>query len=183
MRLELRELVVICQIALASYLSGLNDLPRALAEAEGAAEYAAQHGLKQAESQARLAAGLLHALAKRLPEAAREYAASGRAAEQAGVPPLAIEGWRLAGQLALQAGNDAEAAASFGEAIRIASGSTPPMVQSSGAAEVARSLAAIYRKRGQGAQAASLETQADEIEAGSFGAAAPGPPPVPGGLA
>ena len=103
----------------------------------------------------------------------RAYADSARAAERANEPTLAIEAWRTAGQLALAHHEDALAADCFGQAIRLAEASPIELVQSSGAAEAARALAAVYERRAMPEQAASLYAQADAMEAGEVGIASP----------
>ncbi|KYG09062.1 hypothetical protein BE21_19915 [Sorangium cellulosum] len=170
-RLSLHAMKVICQVALASYLSGLGERGRAIAELRDATAYAQRWGLGQQESQARLALGLLLALGGQHHEAASEYAIAGQCAERAGISPLAIEAWRLAGQLALQVKMEPHAIASFKEAIRIAGQSANDVVKLSSAAEAARKLASVCRARGLGAQAASLEEQAGQMERGEFGTA------------
>lgn len=171
--LGLRDAQVICQIALATYLSGLDLREPAIEELRSAADLAARHDLGLREAQARLALGLLLALDRRFAEAAREYAECARRAEGAGVPLIAIEGWRLAGQIGLQVGGDAQAAACFREAIRVAEGSEVDMVKASSAADAARTLAKRCQERGLRAQADSLYAQADAMERGEVGVPAP----------
>lgn len=167
-RLEMHQVRVICQIALASYLSGLGQRDRAQRELEDAAACSEQHALPEHASQAYLALGLLHALGKRPPEAAKAYAQAGRTATAAKVPLLAIEAWRLAGQIALQMGAESQAVSCFKEAIGIAQGSEPQMVKLSSAPEATRRLANLCRDRGLAAQAASLFEQADQMERGEL---------------
>jgi len=160
-------IAVIAQIALASYLSGMERRDLAANELREAVQLAQRHQLGQHESQARLALALLMALDKKLPEAAREYAAAGRAAEEAKVELLAIEAWRLAGQFGLQAGVDGQTAINcFREALRIAAASPEAVAQVSSAPEAARKLASLLREKGMAAQAASLEEQAAAMERG-----------------
>lgn len=160
------ELQVIMQITLASYLSGLEQRPAAKRELQAAVEVARTHGLLRPESQAHLALGLLHALDAEHPAAVRAYADAGRTAEAAGEPMLAIEGWRMAGQLTARLRQDDAAVRAFGEALRIAGATPPPQVERSSAPEAARQLAALYERRGMQAQAASLYAQADAMESG-----------------
>lgn len=171
--LEMHEMKVICQITLASYFSGLGQQDLAVRELEDAARHAAKHRALQVESQAHLALGLLHGLAKRLPDAMREYAQAGRTAEAAKAAPLAIEAWRLAGQIALQGKSWPAVVTCFQEALRIASGSDPNAAKNSSAPDLARQLAALYRERGFHAQADSLYAQADQIERGETDAGGP----------
>jgi hypothetical protein len=158
------ELQVIMQITLASYLSGLEQRPAAKRELQAAIEVARAHALLRPESQAHLALGLLHALDAEHPAAVRAYADAGRTAEAAGEPMLAIEGWRMAGQLTARLRQDDAAVGAFGEALRIAAGTPPPQLEQSSAPEAARQLAVLYERRGMPAQAASLYAQADAME-------------------
>lgn len=167
--LKLTEVAVICQVALASYLSGLEQRPAAVKELTAAIELAARHGLGMQEAQARLALALLSALDRRYAEAASEYGACARCAEAAGVPLLAIEAWRLAGQLALSLKAEQQAVAAFQEAIRVAEGAERTVVENSSAPEAARKLASLCAKRGLGSQADSLFAQADAMERGEVG--------------
>lgn len=160
------ELQVIAQITLASYLSGLEQRPAAKRELLAAIEVARTHELLRPESQAHLALGLLHALDDEQPAAVRAYADAGRTAEAAGEPMLAIESWRMAGQLTAKLRQDDAAVRAFGEALRIAEGTPPEQLERSSAPEAARQLAALYERRGMQAQAASLHVQADAMERG-----------------
>ncbi|WP_224364526.1 hypothetical protein [Hyalangium versicolor] len=169
LELKLTQVAVICQIALASYLSGLDQRPAAVKELTAAIELAARHELGMQEAQARLALALLHALDRRFPEAAREYGACARCAEAAGVPLLAIEAWRLAGQLALSLKAEQQAVAAFREAIRVAEGTERSAVENSSAPEAARKLASLCVERGLRSQADSLFEQADAMERGEVG--------------
>lgn len=162
------DLQVIMQITLASYLSGLEQRPAAKRELQAAIEVARAHGLLRPESQAHLALGLLHALDADHPAAVRAYADAGRTAEAAGEPLLAIEGWRMAGQLTARLRQDDAAVRAFGEALRIAGEAPPAQVERSSAPEAARQLAALYDRRGMMAQSASLYAQADVMEAGGL---------------
>ncbi|MEJ8826776.1 hypothetical protein WKW80_33015 [Variovorax humicola] len=167
--LGLHDVQVICTIALASYLSGLDKREDAVVELRSAIEHAEQHQLGLAEAQARLALGLLFALDKRYSDAVREYAQCARGAEHAGSPLIAIEGWRLAGQIGIELGSDSNAALCFREAIRIAEGTEVAVAQASSAAEAARALAKRYADKGFEAHAESLFQQAYAIEQGEVG--------------
>ncbi|WP_224240705.1 tetratricopeptide repeat protein [Hyalangium gracile] len=170
-RLEMHQVRVICQMTLASYLSGLGQRDKAVRELEDAVACAEKHALLEQASQAYLALGLLHALGKKPPEAAKAYSQAAKAATAAKVPLLAIEAWRLAGQIALQMKAEPQAVSCFKEAIGIAQGSDPQVVQLSSAPEAARRLATVCHDRGLAAQAASLFEQADQMERGEASAA------------
>jgi hypothetical protein len=172
-KIDLHQVKVICQIALASYLSGLRHADEAVRELVDAAAYAKAHALLVQESQAHLALGMLHAVAKRPGPATQSYVEAARVAEAGKMPLIAVEGWRLAGQIALQAKLEPQATRAFMEAIRVASDAEPQLAKLSSAPEAARTLAALCRKHGLGAQADSLDAQAKGMEE------AEPPPPDP----
>lgn len=158
---------VICQITLASYLSGLGMRESAIAELEAASRIAHENRLWLQLSQAHLALALLHALDQRLPAAIDAYTLAAHAAQRADAPQLAIEAWRLAGQLLLQSRRSEDSIVCFQRALAIASTATPEQRAESSAPEAARKLASLYEGRGQTAQAISLYAQADAYEAGA----------------
>ncbi|WP_437478990.1 hypothetical protein WME75_31790 [Sorangium sp. So ce1014] len=164
--LDLAVVEVICRVTLASYLSALGRPEAAVDELERAVSVARAHRLPQQESQALLALGLVHALGQRFTDAARAYVNAARTAEAAGSPLLAIEGWRLAGQLGLLINAEEQAIDCLKEAVRVAADSEPDVAQLSSGPEAARRLAALCRARGWRVQAASLEEQADRLERG-----------------
>ncbi len=164
----LHAVAVICQITLASYLSGLGDRASALVALDDAATNADAHGLPLQRAQAELARGMLLALDGRHPEAATAYARAGEAAQRAEAPSLAIEAWRLAGTIQMQFG-DEEAARSLQRAIDLAEGAAPPLVKTSSAPEAARQLAGLYERRGISTAARSLHELADAMERGEVG--------------
>lgn len=163
-RLGLVEMTIITRIILASYLSGLDQRQEAKRELQTAIAAARTHGQARAESQAHLALGLLHNLDRDQPSAIRAYMDAARAAEAGDEPLLAIEGWRMAGQLAAQSQHGQQAEQAFREALRVASEAEPQVASGSSAAEAARQLAALYSRRGMTAQAESLHAQADALE-------------------
>lgn len=141
-------------------------------EAEAHADYlsasqrAEEWGCPLEHAQASLALALLEARYGRHPEAAAHYgraAASARAADATG---LAIECWRLAGQMAAEADLDERAAACFQRAIELAEDAEPQIAKTSSAPAAARQLAARLRAKGLGAQADSLEHTANRLEEG-----------------
>ena len=166
--LGMHEMKVICQVALASYLSGLGKRDQAIMELRKATQYAENHGLPKSQSQAHLALGLVYGVGGQTREAAQEDMFSAKAAEAAKIEILAIEGWRLAGQYTLQAGEGDRAEACFREALRVAGQSDANVVKNSSAADVARLLATQLKKKGLNAQADSLFDCADQLERGVF---------------
>lgn len=168
-RLGQQELEVICRVALASYLSGLERRDLAIEELEGTAAFAATHEMYRQQAQVLFALGLVQALDKKPPEAACNYVRAARTAEEAGDALLAIEGFRLAAQLALGLRAEPQAMACLQEALRVAETSDVEAVQGSGAAEAARQLAGLARGNGLTAQAALLEDQAERMDRGEYG--------------
>ncbi len=171
-QLEMVEMQLTCQMALASYLSGLDRRDLALAEIDGALKIARANDLQGPLSQALLARGLLLMLEKKQPEAAHDYVLSGRAAERAGEPLLAIEGYRMAGHLAEQLRARAQAVTCYREALRVAEDADVDLVQLSSASEVAQRLAEVMEKQKKAAQARVLAEQARRINLGMVGVGA-----------
>jgi tetratricopeptide (TPR) repeat protein len=118
--LDLFDVTVLCRVALSSYLIASERRDEALLVLQSAAKLAQERGLPLQEAQAHLGIGLLLALAKRYEDSADAYSVCARCAEAAKVPVLAIEAWRMAGQVSLQAPNREKAYRSFREAIRVA---------------------------------------------------------------
>ena len=168
-RLEQRELEVICRVALASYLSGLDRRDLAIEELESAAAFTETHGIHRHGAQALLALGLVQTLDGQPPAAAHSYVRAARTAEEAGDALLAIAGFRLAAQLALGLRAEPQAMACLQEALRVAETSDVEVVQGSGAAEASRQLAGLARHHELQAQAALLEDQAAKMELGEYG--------------
>ncbi|MBX3269698.1 MAG: hypothetical protein KF729_05530 [Sandaracinaceae bacterium] len=117
-------------------------------------------------AQAELALAVIAARHGRQPDAAAHYVRSAEAAQRADATGLAIEGWRLAGQMAAHAGLDQRAAECFGRAIELAEDAAPDVASSSSAPRAARQLAERLRAKGLGAQADSLEHTANRLEEG-----------------
>jgi len=167
--LELFDVTVLCRVALSSYLTASGRRDEALGVLQSTAKLANERGFAMQEAQARLGIGLLLALAKRYEESADAYSVSARCAEAANVPVLAIEGWRMAGQVSLQVPNREKACQSFREAIRVAEASEVEAVKDSTASEAARKLAEICDQLGMPEQANSLRAEADAMEQGEIG--------------
>ena len=134
-------------------------------------EIARSHGLADAEASSELALGMMAMGEGRAAQAAKHYAAAGDLAEVAKVPPLAIECWRMAGQLALDAKLDGSAVECWKRALAVAGELDPAVAKATSAAEVARALAAVCRKRGLRAQADELDRRSIAIEQGTGGSA------------
>jgi hypothetical protein len=96
-----------------------------------------------------------------------------RCAEAAKVPVLAIEAWRMAGQVSLQAPNREKAYRSFREAIRVAEVSEVEAVKDSTASEAARKLADICDHLDMPEQGNSLRAEAEAMDNGEIGIKSP----------
>jgi hypothetical protein len=155
---------IVCQIALASYLSAAGRRPQALAELRGAIESAERHGFSDLQAQGYLAQGLLQTLDQKSVEAAAAYRRCAVIAESVNIGTLAIEAWRLAGQAALQAGATDDAVRYLQQGLLVAGDLDPAARQQTSAPEVARRLAKFYADHGSLAQAQALNAQADAIE-------------------
>ena len=167
--LQLFDVTVLCRIALSSYLMALGRRDEAMLASRGAADLAREHDLPLQEAQAYLGIGLLLALAKRYEDSADAYSVCARCAEAAKVPVLAVEAWRMAGQVSLQAPNREKAYQSFREAIRVAEASEVEAVKDSTASEAARKLAEICDGLNMPEQAKSLRAEAEAMERGEIG--------------
>jgi hypothetical protein len=86
----------------------------------------------------------------------------------------------MAGQLALEGRIETSAVDCWKRALDLADELDPKLAQSTSAAEIARALAAVYRKRGLVAPARSLEERSLELEQGTPPAEA-APPKIAGG--
>src|SRR5581483_10191630 len=133
-----------------------------------AGDIARARGLGELAAQTELALGMIEVVARAPERAAAHYAAAGRLAEEAKVDVLAIEAWRMAGQLALEMGSRLEMPAidCWKRALAIAGALDPKMAQATSAAEIARALAGVYRRRGLPAQARAMDQRSVELEDG-----------------
>ena len=154
----------ILELVLAAYLLQLQ-------QAKAAREVYARVGKRAEASDGALAAraylGLGAALAvEREAEATTTaYARAGELAQAGGEPLLAIEAYRLAGQVAFEATATQLAMSMWQRALGIAEGIPPESIAVSSAAATARALAAACERRGLREQARSLLAQADRFEA------------------
>ncbi len=153
-------------IALAGYQLTAGMEREAWTEYTSAAQRAGEWGCDLEHAQANLALALLEARYGRHAEAAACYGRAAESARRANATGLAIESWRLAGQMAAEAQLDERAAECFYRAIELAEDAEPDVAKTSSAPEAARQLAARLRARGLLAQADSLEHTANRLEAG-----------------
>jgi hypothetical protein len=93
-------------------------------------------------------------------DAAAAYTKGGQVAEAAKARPIAIECFRMVGQILASLGNEVEAGTALHRALGIAKDGEPLDRATSSAPVAARDLAAIYRKGGLTTQAESLEAEA-----------------------
>jgi tetratricopeptide (TPR) repeat protein len=128
---------------------------RQRAEAAGFAELAVQAQLA--------VAGSLFAQ-RRTAEATAAYVEAGQLGAALRSPVLAIESYRMAGQLLAASGMVDFAGAAWRRALDLANAATPLDRKASSAAETARALAALCRTHRLTEQAAALEAQAAAIE-------------------
>lgn len=163
---------------LGGYLLAAAQRPRAREAYTKARDLAVAGGFDDLSAQTELALGMLDAVDRLPAEAARHYAAAGQHAEKADIAPLAIECWRMAGQLALDARLETGAVDCWKRALALADPLDPALAKVTSAAEVARALAAVCRKRGLGAQADSLEQRSADLEAGAADVDAPAAEPA-----
>jgi hypothetical protein len=149
---------------LASYVLAANQRHKAREIYRGAVDLCRMHAATDLESQTEMALGLLDALDQRPTEAATHYSGAARLAETAAVIPLAIEAWRLAGQLALDAGLETSAVECWKRALALADPLDPALAKVTSAPQTALALAAMCRRHGLNAQAKALEERAVGLE-------------------
>ena len=151
---------------LGGYLMGAGLRARARETYARSGELALGGGHLDLAAQSELALAMLDAIERRPADAATHYASAGQLAERAGIEALAIECWRMAGQGALEARLERSAVDCWKRAMALVEPLPPDVAKLTGAPEVARALAALFRKRGQLVQAESLEQRSVEIELG-----------------
>lgn len=157
---------VLMELMLASYLTHLGQPANALEQYETAFLRAQQEKLPQLAAQAQFAIGALHFLAKKPELAATAYVRGAECARAADVALLAIEGYRLAGQVLADLGRESLATQAWRSALAVAEKAPAEEAKASSGAETARALAALCRKHGLTAQALSLELQSLRLEQG-----------------
>lgn len=135
-----------------------------------ARDRATAQSLPELAAQAELARASALLVGKQTDAAAVVYADAGALAESAGVALLAIEAYRMAGQLLLSHGREPQAVATWRRALAVADAAPPEQQEGSSASDVARALAVVCRRHGLQEQARALDEQAASYEA----------PPPPG---
>jgi tetratricopeptide (TPR) repeat protein len=182
------------ELVLGAYLLAAGEPGHAARTYASAADRAERAGRPDLGAQAHIALGALHLRAGERAEAAAAYVRAAALARQAGSTILTIESLRLAGQTHLDLGHEEEtirlwtAALELAEAAAVPEGRTvlpesaslpavgeivagseallptPGEVKVSSAGEVARALAALFRRRGLKEKAAALEERARNLE-------------------
>jgi len=122
------------------------------------------HGLGsgQLEAQAYMAKAGAQLMQKKQPEAAASYTRGGRVAEASGKTSIAIECYRMDGQISLTLGNERAATEALNKALVLAKGLANQDAALSSAPEAASQLAAIYEKNGLHPHAHALRAQIAE---------------------
>ena len=152
------------ELVLGAYLLAAQNPGTAARTYAAASERAERAGLPDLGAQAQLALGALHLRHGERAEAAVAYARGAALARQSGSAILTIEALRLAGQAQFDLGNEGEALRLWTMAMEMADAAPAGEVKASSAAEVARALAAVFRKRGLKDRAAALEARSRDLE-------------------
>jgi tetratricopeptide (TPR) repeat protein len=155
---------VVMELVLGGYVLQGGAQKHALDVFRQARQRAETAGFAELTVQAQLAVGASLLAQRHTAEAAAAYAEAGRLGAALGSPVLAIEGYRIAGQLLAAGGNAELASAAWRRALDIADGATALDRKASSAADVARALAALCRTHRLLAHATALEAQAADME-------------------
>lgn len=160
---------VLMEMLVATYLVAAEQRPLARERYQACAERASQKGWHDLAAQSLMAMGSLHLLDRDRAAASVAYGWAGRAARDGHHDSLAIEGFRMAGQCALEDGNADMAARLFTEALAIASPLGDAVAGRTSAPVAARQLADHFDRLGARPQAASLREQASRMDAAARG--------------
>ena len=159
----------VLELVLCAYLMNAGQNALAAERYEACARRARESRWHDLEAQALMALGALHLVARDRDRAAAAYARAGAAGRDGKETRLAIEGFRMAGQLRVEAGDREQAIQLFGEAIALSNPLPLPDAGRTSAPLAARQLAELCRKQGLKPQAASLEEQAKRMELAARG--------------
>jgi hypothetical protein len=154
---------ILLELVLASYVVAAGERRKAIDIYERAASRAETAQLAELAAQAWLGVGALQALERDAARATTAYVRAAELAQAAGSAILAIEGFRMAGQVALGVAGPEAAVRAWRRALEVAAQMTPEEAQASSASEVARQLAALCAANGLEAQAQSLRAQAEPL--------------------
>jgi hypothetical protein len=155
---------VVNELVLAGYVLQAGKPERALEIFRDGRVRAEKAGLIDMAVQAQIAVGSCLLVGKRVDDAAAAYGEAGQLGAAGNAPIMAVEAFRLCGQLLASKGRLQQATQAFMRAIETAERGGDEVKQSSSVVEAARQLAALCRKHGLHQQAQSLEAQARAIE-------------------
>ncbi len=148
---------VVFQIMLGSYLLQGGEAEPAEQAYAKASEIALANYHPDLAVQAKLAIGAAQLVARRTAEAAVSYTIAGNLAVDCGEGALAIEAFRVAGQIHASDGRPDDAAAAWRAAVGHAAAAEASQRKASSALEAAEALAALCRERGLIEQADSMD--------------------------
>lgn len=155
---------VVMDLVLGGYVLQTMQPEQALQIFHEACQRAESNQLYELAVQARLAKASTLLVLGHQEEAALVYCEAGQLAARLTSPVLAIEGYRMCGQLWAAAGKLPEATTAWRRALELASKASPEEQRASSAPEAARQLAALCRHHGLQLQAEALEAQAASLE-------------------
>lgn len=155
----------VMELILGSFVAGMERRGEAIEVYRQAIARADEHGFAELSVQALMAMAALQLVDRRRDAACETYVAAAHKAAEADVKLLAIEGWRMAGQLRLDAGDHTGATTFWRRALALADEAPPAEAKASGAAETAAALAAVYRAQGMEAQARALDDKVTALTA------------------
>jgi tetratricopeptide (TPR) repeat protein len=159
--LGLHKEAVVLELSLGAYLLQAEAHQQALDVFEQAITRARQAASPELEVQGHMAKAGAWMLLQRPFEAADAYTAGGKLGENLESPALAIECFRMVGQLLLAQKREQEAASAWQRALELGQRAKPEQRAASSASVAARDLAEMYRRWGMSAQADALLAQAD----------------------
>lgn len=154
---------IVNELVLGSYLLQSGNADKALETYRDARRRADAHNLCEQSVLAQMAVGSCLMVLGLHDEAASAYAEAGNLGIEGKSVALAIESFRMCGQIAASRGHIEEAGMAFRRALAVAD-ANPHEAGGSSAPEAARQLAALCRKYGMSAQADALEAQAAALE-------------------
>jgi hypothetical protein len=151
-------------LVLATYVTQAGEPERAHGIYNVVGLRAADEGWHDVAAQALMARGALLVVERRRPEAAAVYAQAGEIAARGEEATLAIESFRMAGQLRAETRDEQLAIQHWARAVELAGGMELPAAGHTTAPMAARALAEVIRKRGLRAQSQALLEQAERME-------------------
>ncbi|PRQ02444.1 hypothetical protein ENSA5_22620 [Enhygromyxa salina] len=171
---------VVNELVLGGYMIQAGGAEPAIETFGSAKARAREAGFVELELQAQMAIGAALVIAKRGDEAIVAYNEAGElglASQETQTPVpkiMAVEAYRMAGQLLASSGREQDAANMFWRALEAVNAVEEDQRPNSSASEAARALASLCRKHGLHQQAMSLDAQAIELEGAAASPATPG---------